>query len=294
MQSPCHRATNLLRTNQRDVNVAWQARWSQSCIGMRRCSCKPLFLHVRRQIVRRSRIAHDNLCIREAELKSQAEQDICSAYTACGTREYTYPCIWRPRMASQRVSTLSGDSRDSTTIDPQSPLGSLRKLDDEDQRPRSVYTHSSSSQLPVGSMASLNPQSAPNDAPGWPRLARLMSKTPALSAHPRFSELNARNLLYYEAQLNNLKVQLLWAEHQQGLPTDCYRQIAEDADSHYHRLMLELRALLQKYSKFINQSCDQVPALNICFHQMKPYSSMRGSVNYQIQNRLISAHCVAT
>jgi hypothetical protein len=197
-------------------------------------------------------------------------------------------------MASQRVSTSSGDSRDSTAIDPQSPLGSPRKPNDEDRRRESVYTHSSSSRLPVGSMASLNPQSASNDAPGWPRLARLMSETPALSAHPRFSELNARNLLYYEAELNNLKVQLIWAEHQHGLPTDCYRQIADDADSHYHQLMLKLRKLLREYSTFIYQYCDHVSKLNICFHQMKPLFSIRGSVNYQIQNHSIYAPCVAT
>ena len=83
---------------------------------------------------------------------------------------------------------------------------------------------------------------------GWPHLAHLMSDVPEFAAFSRFRELNVKNLLYYQAELNIVQEQLAVHEEELTLDVKCYEDLAEDADSCYHRLMMKNRRLLREYS----------------------------------------------
>lgn len=75
-----------------------------------------------------------------------------------------------------------------------------------------------------------------------------MSETPEFAAFSKFSELNTKNLLYYQVQLKNLEQQIFKAEEEETVDTDRYPQLAEDAGGSYHELLMQLRKLLHEYS----------------------------------------------
>jgi len=83
---------------------------------------------------------------------------------------------------------------------------------------------------------------------GWPHLAKIMSDVPEFAAFSRFRELNVRNLLYYQAELKVLEEQICIHEEQRNLDVGCYEDLAEDANSCYHELMVTNRRLLREYS----------------------------------------------
>ena len=73
---------------------------------------------------------------------------------------------------------------------------------------------------------------------------------PESAAFQRFSALNAKNLLYYQVQLNALEERILHEEEKTGLNVNRYDLLAAGADSHSHHSMLELQELLRTYSEF--------------------------------------------
>jgi hypothetical protein len=53
-----------------------------------------------------------------------------------------------------------------------------------------------------------------NPVQGWPRLALYMSKNPHTAAFSQFADLNVKNLLYYQAELTRLRLDLNEMEHE--------------------------------------------------------------------------------
>lgn len=85
---------------------------------------------------------------------------------------------------------------------------------------------------------------------GWPLLAHKMAEVPEFAAFCRFGDLNTRNLLYYQVQLKSLRQQILEEEDRTSCNLGRYDLIVDDADSHYHKLLIDLRSLLREYSRF--------------------------------------------
>ncbi|KAJ4986323.1 hypothetical protein SVAN01_08140 [Stagonosporopsis vannaccii] len=85
--------------------------------------------------------------------------------------------------------------------------------------------------------------------PGWPLLAKKMADVPEFAAFSRFRELNVKNLLYYQAELKVVEDQLLTHEEHTNTDTTCYEDLAENANSCYHRLMMTNRKLLREYNQ---------------------------------------------
>ena len=57
---------------------------------------------------------------------------------------------------------------------------------------------------------------------GWPELAQLMAQNADLQAFPAFTDLNVKILLYYQAELTDLREELHkleWRDHLDG----CFR-----------------------------------------------------------------------
>lgn len=91
---------------------------------------------------------------------------------------------------------------------------------------------------------------------GWPRVAMLMAETPDFAAFSRFRDLNIKSLLYYQAELTKLRLDL----HEQELE-DSHRgddnacQYAKRADilinsegSEQWELVTTIRKVLKEYS----------------------------------------------
>ena len=54
---------------------------------------------------------------------------------------------------------------------------------------------------------------------GWPQVAHLMATHPEYASFQRFRDLNVKNLLYYQAELDDLRHQLHeteWKDHLEG------------------------------------------------------------------------------
>jgi hypothetical protein len=119
--------------------------------------------------------------------------------------------------------------------------------DDQTTKPASIGATSDSS--PIRSLLGTY---EPGERHGWPLLAEVMSEVPEYAAFRRFRDLNAKNLLYYQVQLANLREEILKEEDQVPLHDDLQRYgvLAEKANTRYHKLMLELRQLLREYSTY--------------------------------------------
>lgn len=116
----------------------------------------------------------------------------------------------------------------------------------ESQEARDATLSSCSSSLP-----SLSRRCDPEDRVGWPLLAEVMSKVPEFAAFSRYRDLNVKNLLYYQAQLANLRDKILQEEDEvrTELGLERYDKFVDNANSQYHVLMTELRGLIKEYSK---------------------------------------------
>ncbi|KAL8788161.1 MAG: hypothetical protein Q9213_001800 [Squamulea squamosa] len=93
---------------------------------------------------------------------------------------------------------------------------------------------------------------------GYPRLARLMGSNPALAIFRRYGSLNAQNILYMQAEINELEKELQDIAREDRLSEHAERQRysrewwrlarAQGADSLQWKKCLEVRAKLNEYS----------------------------------------------
>lgn len=152
-------------------------------------------------------------------------------------------------MALPRQSLSSSHSRDSTMIDPHSP----RMLDEHEKKRVSSENHNSRP-ASLGATSNASPTSLasyePGERHGWPLLAEVMSDVPEYAAFRRFRDLNAKNLLYYQAQLSSLREDISREEEQVALENDLkqYDVLTKKTNGNYHKLMMDLRQLLREYS----------------------------------------------
>jgi hypothetical protein len=104
--------------------------------------------------------------------------------------------------------------------------------------------------------------------PGWPRVAMLMAKTPGLASYSRFRDLNTKSLLYYQAELTDLRSQLHteeWSDYRRG--DEKARKFAARADflvnsvdrpnGKQMKLIKKIRGVLKEYSKSRHSSISE-------------------------------------
>ncbi|KAF1354387.1 hypothetical protein EJ07DRAFT_158541 [Lizonia empirigonia] len=168
-------------------------------------------------------------------------------------------------MASPRLSTSTGQSNDTTAIDPHSTRPSPKLGDEfEGQRDSSAGGTCLSRSATVSSVSSLAESIStpyePKDRSGWPRLAEIMADVPEFAAFPRYRDLNIKTLLYYKVQLDVLQEKIMKKEEEQTLEPERYDMIAQGHSPDYHVLLLEARDLLEGYNKALVQY-SQVSAL---------------------------------
>ncbi len=85
-----------------------------------------------------------------------------------------------------------------------------------------------------------------------------MAKTPDFAAFSRFRDLNIKSLLYYQAQLTNLKKKLHELEYEDARSKDKSKEkfasradfLMTSEDSEQFKLITKIRLLLKEYSKF--------------------------------------------
>lgn len=106
------------------------------------------------------------------------------------------------------------------------------------------------------------PPPLPDSVPGYPQLAERMGRTPETAILRRFAGLNARNLLYLQAELVQLEGDLAEAEvadsrREEGLgrkfSTDWFwlvQSVNGNEHSRQWQLMLKVRERLKEYSRF--------------------------------------------
>jgi hypothetical protein len=96
--------------------------------------------------------------------------------------------------------------------------------------------------------------------PGYPGLADFMARVPEANIFRRFYGLNARNLMYMQAELCDLEARLLVLEEEDAkgksarsshYAFDFYWMLrsSKEADHQQLDLVLKIRAKLEKYSK---------------------------------------------
>lgn len=90
----------------------------------------------------------------------------------------------------------------------------------------------------------------------WPQVSELMSDTPEFASFNRFSDLQIRSLLYYQAEIEALKEKLKdeeWDDYRRGngdAATYCRRAkylVASDSDQ--WKIMKKIRVVLKEYSE---------------------------------------------
>lgn len=99
---------------------------------------------------------------------------------------------------------------------------------------------------------------------GYSVLSSLMGAYPEVAIFRRFGSINARNLLYMQAELTSLEKQLLDAEKadlgsahpDRTIYSRDWRTLAEsveavDGDSSQWKIFLQLRAKIREYSKLL-------------------------------------------
>jgi hypothetical protein len=95
-----------------------------------------------------------------------------------------------------------------------------------------------------------------NNATGYPAIASIMAKYPDFAMFRRFRALNARSILYYQAELIQVEDDI--REHETQLALDPNQIVADrlkdwaamlEEDDEYIRLVSKLRTLLREYSK---------------------------------------------
>ncbi|KAF2627732.1 hypothetical protein BU25DRAFT_410864 [Macroventuria anomochaeta] len=201
----------------------------------------------------------------------------------CGCAMDTYPNFEEPtcrlhltdsplrkmqsiEMESPRDSMVSHRSNQSTAFDLSAPPSPKDKLGGHGERrafsevaaskPQSALTEDTPNPGPLAE------QTQPaHDRPGWPRLAEVMSQVPEFAAFPRFRELNVKNLLYYQVELELLRQQIEREEEEEMLNVERYDRIVKGASTEYHKLLIKLRILLREYNEALLQ-LSQVSALS--------------------------------
>ena len=101
----------------------------------------------------------------------------------------------------------------------------------------------------------------PRSLDGYPRLGRLMSASPALAIFRRFGTLNAQNLLYLQAEINELERELqeiaIEDRSSADAETQCYSREwwklagAKGRNSLQWKKCLEIRTKLAEYSTML-------------------------------------------
>ena len=114
-----------------------------------------------------------------------------------------------------------------------------------------------------------------------------MEKVPEFAAFPRYRDMNVRNLLYYKAQIDNLRIKILKQEEETTLEMERYDEIADEADSAYHMMLMEMRQLLKDYSMFATMIQIGLHLLQLL--QTKHYFNTRTCLHYQILKRITCA-----
>jgi mannose-6-phosphate isomerase class I len=88
---------------------------------------------------------------------------------------------------------------------------------------------------------------------GWPLLAQLMAKRPDFEAFSRFRDLNVKNLLYYQVQLEMLRQDLKEQEQRECRHVETAKyadtSMIDNAKSRQWQRIEKLRRLLREYSK---------------------------------------------
>ncbi|EON64331.1 hypothetical protein W97_03562 [Coniosporium apollinis CBS 100218] len=109
------------------------------------------------------------------------------------------------------------------------------------------------------------PPPLPDPVPGYPRLAERMGRTPETAILRRFAGLNARNLLYLQAELVQLErdlaeVEVADSRREEGLgrkfSTDWFWLVESVNDNEHSRqwqLMLKVRERLKEYNEALIQ-----------------------------------------
>jgi len=99
---------------------------------------------------------------------------------------------------------------------------------------------------------------------GYPELAKIMGPYSGMGIYRRFAELNARNLLYLQAELLNLEEELdTLTLADRYSPFKANRRYAKsvkkliqsreaDGSGQWHKI-LEIRAKLKEYSEWVNK-----------------------------------------
>jgi hypothetical protein len=156
-----------------------------------------------------------------------------SSLTAYNHSNQTTPKIGGLPKTARRASNSSRSSRSSSENDDES--------DDESEDEYGVKRY-------------------PEDpVEGWPGVASLMAKTPDFAAFSRFRDLNIKSLLYYQAQLTNLKRNLHKQEYKDNRSqVSPNKDFASRADflmttkgAKQLKLITEIRLLLKEYSKYL-------------------------------------------
>ncbi|MCJ1234589.1 hypothetical protein MMC14_002550, partial [Varicellaria rhodocarpa] len=99
---------------------------------------------------------------------------------------------------------------------------------------------------------------------GYPKIAFLMSKSPEFSIFRRYGALNAKNLLYLQAELKNLEAKLhdfetadessqhedrmIYSRDWETLKDSCEADAIAGNDKNQWRTILEIREKLREYS----------------------------------------------
>ena len=97
--------------------------------------------------------------------------------------------------------------------------------------------------------------------PGWPQVAKLMAEKPDFAAFDRFRDLHAKSLLYYQAELTHLRLQLHeqeWNDSREvGSNAEKFSEQVEllaesltDDNNLQWKLVLRIRHLLKEYGKY--------------------------------------------
>lgn len=121
---------------------------------------------------------------------------------------------------------------------------------------------------------------------GWPHLAKLISDYPDFEAFPSYRDLNIKSLLYYQAELDQLRAKLHdqeWTDHQSGL-FDGHEDLGENFETlllsgrmknnpraqKQWGLIKEIRLVLKDYSTSCSSSStDLVSALTTFFKKRR-------------------------
>ncbi|KAH6615385.1 heterokaryon incompatibility protein-domain-containing protein [Boeremia exigua] len=159
----------------------------------------------------------------------------------------------------------SHQSNQSTAFDHSAPPSPKHRLEGHGERRTSSDTAAPKPEIALQEhspleMFTANESHHWKDRPGWPRLAEVMSKVPEFAAFPRFRELNMKNLLYYQVELELLHHQIEMQELDESLNIERYDTIVKKGNSAYHDSLIKLRGLLREYNEALLQ-LSQVSAL---------------------------------